>query len=187
MRAYRNEVWDMLGNFFNEHRVIVIPIIQNKITYSLAIAAGNFKIHVYSNRKYKIEVVNRPSIPDNSKYWQVFEDDLQIKIFLEILDEFSNTIIYGENQSLENVEDDKGFAVGDEEQKNMKGMIGGKDIIHLRSNFIPKGLIPLEKLFDINHVTKTHKVQPHEDEIQDKNIGTEDQPKIIKLSKALPT
>ena len=27
MRSYRNEFWDMLGNFFNEHRVMVIPII----------------------------------------------------------------------------------------------------------------------------------------------------------------
>ena len=55
---------------------MVIPRIQNKLTDSLASAAGAFKIHVYPNRKYKIEVVDRPSIPDNSKYWQVFEDDL---------------------------------------------------------------------------------------------------------------
>ena len=66
----------MLGNFFSEHKVMVIPRIHNKITNSLAYAAGDFKIHVYSNRKYEIEVVNMPSIPDNSKYWQVFEDDL---------------------------------------------------------------------------------------------------------------
>ena len=46
MRAYRNEVSDMLGNFFNEHRVIVIPIIQNRIIDSLETVAGNFKIDV---------------------------------------------------------------------------------------------------------------------------------------------
>ena len=63
-----SEVWDMLGNFFNEHREIVIHIIQNKIAYCLEIVAGNFKIQVYSNRKYKIEVVNRPSIPNISNY-----------------------------------------------------------------------------------------------------------------------
>ena len=72
MRAYNNEVRDMLGNFFNEHREMVIPIIHNKIVDSLANTDGNFKIHVYSNKKYKIEVVNRPSIHDNSKYLQVF-------------------------------------------------------------------------------------------------------------------
>ena len=42
MRAYRNEVWGMLGNFFTEHRVMVIPRIQNNIAYSLDFAAGDF-------------------------------------------------------------------------------------------------------------------------------------------------
>ena len=54
MRAYINEVWDMLGNFFNEHRVMVIPRIQNKIENYLASAAGAFKILVYPNIKYEI-------------------------------------------------------------------------------------------------------------------------------------
>ena len=51
-----NEVWDMLGNFFNEYRVMVIPRIQNKIVDPLATTVGNFKILVYSNNKYKIKV-----------------------------------------------------------------------------------------------------------------------------------
>ena len=46
-------------------------------------------------------------------------------------------------------------------------MIGGKDIIQLKSNHIPKGLITLEKIFDQNDVAKYPKVQPNEDDIQD--------------------
>ena len=87
----------MLGIFFNEHRVIVIPRIQNRIVGSLATTAGNFIIPIYSNKKYKIEVIDRPSIPNHSKYWQVFEDYLEIKIFLEISDEFTNTVEENEN------------------------------------------------------------------------------------------
>ena len=83
-RAYINEVWDMLGNFFSEHRVMVIPRIENMIVDSLATIARKFKIPIYSNKKYKIEVVNRPSIPDNYKYWKFFEDDLQINRLLEM-------------------------------------------------------------------------------------------------------
>ena len=64
-------------------------------------------------------------------------------------------------------------------------MIGGKDIIQLKSKFIPKGLIPLDNLFDRNDVSKKPKVQPNEDDIQDQNIGTKDDPKIIKLSQSL--
>ena len=72
MRDYKNEFWDMLGNFFSEHRVIVILSIENMIVDSLATAARNFKIPIYLNKKYNIEVVNKPSILDNYKYWQVF-------------------------------------------------------------------------------------------------------------------
>ena len=107
MRAYRNEFWDMLGNFFTKHTVMVIPRIQNQIADYLATIAGNFRVPIYSNKKYKIEVVNRPSIPDNFKYWQVFEDDLQIKRFLEMSDEFFNTNIDAENQNSENIQDDE--------------------------------------------------------------------------------
>ena len=64
-----------------------------------------------------------------------------------MLDEFSNTIINGENHNLENAQDNEGFAEADEEHKNMKGVIGGEDIIQLKSSFIPKWITPLEKLF----------------------------------------
>ena len=53
---YRNEVWDMLEKFYIENRVMVIPIIQNRIADSLATSAGKIKILVYSNKKYKIEL-----------------------------------------------------------------------------------------------------------------------------------
>jgi hypothetical protein len=38
--------------------------------------------------RYDVEVKYRPSIPDNVKHWKVFEDDLEIKRFLETVDEF---------------------------------------------------------------------------------------------------
>ena len=113
MRDYRNEVQDMLGNFFNEHRVMVIPRTQNNIVDLQDTTIGNFKVPVSSNKKYKIEVVNRPSIPDNSKYWKFFEDYLQIKIFLQMSDEFSKNVINGENQNMEIVEGDEELVIGE--------------------------------------------------------------------------
>ena len=67
----------------------------------------------------------------------------------------------------------------------MKGNLGGKDIIQLKSNFIPRGLIPLEKLFDQNDVAKDPKVKPADNAIEDRNIGTEENPKIVKISRNL--
>ena len=63
---------------------------------------------------------------------------------------------------------------------------GGEDIVQLKGNHIPRGLIPLEKLFDQNDVTKNPKMKLVDDAFEDKNIGTEENPKIIKLSKSFP-
>ena len=67
-RAYRNEVSDMLENLFVEHRVTEIPRMQNQVADSLATTAGNFKVRIYYKKKYKLDIVNRPSILDNSMY-----------------------------------------------------------------------------------------------------------------------
>ena len=160
MRAYRNEVWDMIGNFFIEHTIKVIPIYENTVVDSLAVAAGKFKTPSAGQKEYQVDIVNRPSIPDNYKYWQVFEDDMQIKRFLELSGEFVNTHIDAENDNCENFQD----AEESEEEKNgtekLKGTLGGKNIIQLKNNFIPRGLIPLENFFDQNDVAKDPKVKP---------------------------
>ena len=67
--------------------------------------------------------------------------------------------------------------------KKLKGTLGGKDIIQLKSNFIPRGLIPLEKLFDQNDVAKDPKVKHVDNVIEDKNIDIEENTRIVKLSK----
>ena len=84
MRAYRNEVWNMFGNYFTEHKIRVIPRYENTVDDSLDVDVGKFKTPTASQRKYKVDIVNRPSIPDNSKYWKVFEYDMQIKRFLAV-------------------------------------------------------------------------------------------------------
>ena len=47
-------------------------------------------------------------------------------------------------------------------------------------------MIPLEKLFYQNDVAKDPKVKPVDDAIEDKNIGTEETPWIVKLSNNFP-
>lgn len=77
---------------------LFIPRDEN-ITYeSLATLSSIFRILFYPNKKCEIEVKHRPSIPDNSKHWQVFDDDQQIKRFLEMTEEFENTYIDEENK-----------------------------------------------------------------------------------------
>jgi hypothetical protein len=64
---------------------------QNKQVDSLAKADATFVPPIVLKLKYHIEMKHRPSIPDNFKHWKVFEDDEQIKQFLEMVDEFSET------------------------------------------------------------------------------------------------
>jgi hypothetical protein len=55
---------------------------------SLAISGSNFRIPIPPKIKYDVEVKYMPYISDNVKYWKVFEDDLELKIFLILLMNF---------------------------------------------------------------------------------------------------
>ena len=55
----------------------------------------------------------------------------------------------------------------------------------MKTNTFPKGLVPLEKLFDQNDVAKNLGVAPNDAEVEECNIGTDNQPNIIKLSNNL--
>jgi hypothetical protein len=58
--------------------------------------------------------------------------------------------------------------------------------LHLKSNVLPSGLVPLEYLFDFNDVAKKPKIEASGKEVEDVNIETEEKPGILKLSKSLP-
>jgi hypothetical protein len=53
-----------------------------------------------------------------------------------------------------------------------KNPIIGKDIMQLKNKIIPKGLVPLEKLFDNNDVAKSPKITTNDGDVEDCNIGT---------------
>ena len=74
MRYYRNLDLDLLDDIL-EHQLIIIPREQNVRADALAVFANLFKILIHPNKKYEIQVKNRPAVPANLKYWQFFEDD----------------------------------------------------------------------------------------------------------------
>jgi hypothetical protein len=57
--------------------------------------------------------------------------------------------------------------------------------VELKTNHIPRGLVPLERLFDSNDVSREASMKNQEEEITNCNIGTTKNPNIIKLSKEL--
>jgi hypothetical protein len=91
---------------------------------------------VYSRN---VEIKYRPSVPDSVRHWKVFEDDLQIEEFLQSIDEFSALHI-----------DQDPDPEGDPHSEVFLNEISIHQIIQLPSNHIPRGLVPLERLFDGN-------------------------------------
>ena len=99
--------------------------------------------------------------------------------------EFVNTQIENKSADFENFQDVDEDEEGVAKIEKLKGSLERKDTGQLKSNHIPRGLISLEKLFDQNDVVRDPKFKPVEKVVEDKDIGTEENPRIIKLSKKL--
>jgi ribonuclease HI len=138
LRSYRNELWDLVGNFFSQHAISFIPREENFVADSLAVSSSNFRIPILPKLKYDVEFKYRPSISNNVKY---------VDVFLNI--------------------------------------IANHRIVKLPSIHIPKGLVPLEKLFDENDVVVKGKVSTGNAGITKCNLGIEKDPKYVKLSRKL--
>jgi hypothetical protein len=105
---------------------------------------------------------HRPKVRDNIKYWQVFEGDKQVEIFLLMSGEFANINIddeycCDENESIDACSNNDPF----------QNQIAGRDIVQLKNNIIPKELVPLEKLFDENDVARNPKVAANDEDVED--------------------
>ena len=114
-------------------------------------------------KKFKVELASVPSVPDNVKNFQVFEDDRHILKFLTNLDVFTAQIIDRE--------------VDEEAEINLEG------IMSLKTNTIPKGMIELERIFDMDQFNKIPYQPTGGDECKKVNFRTEESPKIVHIGK----
>jgi ribonuclease HI len=89
LRNYRNEVWDLIDNFFLAFNISFIPRGENTLADSLAVSASLLKFPLPPMTKNDVDIRYRPSMPDNVKHWKVFEDDSELERFLQSVDEFS--------------------------------------------------------------------------------------------------
>jgi ribonuclease HI len=181
LRTYRNCAWDLMENFFSSIKVHFIPRTENLHADALAKAASTFSPPTYVKLKYHIEIRYKPSIPDNVRHWQVFEDDEQIQKFLIAIGEFSETHPDQENQN-----DPMWIMQEDEDPETFREKIADHRMLVLKNNQIPKGLIPLQRLFDQNDIPVKSTLQPQPEEVEDCDIGTGKEARIVKISKFLP-
>jgi ribonuclease HI len=159
LKKYR----DMAQNIskgFRKLSIEAIPREENHVADALAVSASTLQpCEGPLHDQCKMEVLFRPSIPDNLEHWQVFEDDDQIIRFMENSKEFTGTQIdfLAESMDLE--------------------------VINLQNNTLPKGCIPLEDLFDRHDVFKGRRNNKQVEDALEFNIGTEIDPRTIKIGK----
>eukprot|EP00253_Pinus_taeda_P026870 PITA_26870 len=160
MRAYRNVVLDIL-KLFSDHTLTCVLRIQNGVVDGLAKAASNLKIPMNSSNNFEIHVKHRPTVLDNQRCWQVFQDDVDINQFLQNKGKFKDTSI-----DTEHVDGSDDIQVSQME------------VLQLKDNVIPKGLIPFEELFDQDDVARKPTLRPTKKGVEEVNIGLAENPKM---------
>jgi hypothetical protein len=95
---------------------------------------------------------------------------------LKTIEEFSNISI---DQDEEDGEAE--VHVADILQDN----IVGHKIIELKTNHLPKGLVPLERFFDQNDVSRKVVIQTEEIDVVDCDINLDSNPRLVKISRKL--
>ena len=100
LRNYVQEFWDMIEQNFSTFNITHVKREENQLADSLAIAASTFKIPINLHSTYDVQVKHKPSVLDNIKHQHIFQDDQQIKKFLECVDDFSENIVDQEQEDL---------------------------------------------------------------------------------------
>jgi len=145
----------MIDNFFDAFNITSVPREKNIEADPLATTDRTFKPPLILKIKHEVGMRYIASILENIKHWQLFEDDKQIRRFLKMVEEISATDIDQEGVSGTETSEQEKVTPSEEEDithASLVNQIAGHKILHLKSNFIPKGLVPLEKIFDGNDI-----------------------------------
>jgi ribonuclease HI len=163
LRGYRNAIWDMI-NDLDALDLIAIPREQNSKADELAVAASTLQLpDSLIDENISVEVIFRPSIPDNMNHWQVFDDDKQVIKFLTHMHEFSD---FGINTIKE-------------------GCIYTGNVDKVKTP--PRRVVSLERNFDKldGHKQKEDSKKKLCDHLE-VNIGTVEEPRMVKIGKTTP-
>jgi ribonuclease HI len=172
LKRCQSEVWNLMNKFstFNIHS---IPRLNNSEDDFLSnVASKLFLAECLSPNAFSIELLFRPSVPDNITNWRVFNDDQQIISFLHMEETFQGTVI-------------------DEctHDKNLRDFMVIPDLRSPESssnmvNFIPKSVVRLEKFYDLQDKFKKSvncKTNSSSLTYEKVNLGTKDNPQCINL------
>jgi ribonuclease HI len=172
LKCYQSEVWSLI-NQFSTFNINFIPRSSNVEADLLAnVASKLLPADGLSPNAFSVELLFRPSIPNNITSWRVFEDDQQIINFLHMEETFQGAII-DEQSHDDNLSD---FTV----IPNLKPPEALSDMV----NFIPKSVVRLEKFYDFEDKFKKKvncKTNSSLLDYEKVNLGTNENPQYINL------
>jgi ribonuclease HI len=159
LKRYR-DVAQTLSKSFRKFSIEVVPQEENHVVDSLVVSASTLQPYQEPLHDLcRMEVLFIPFVPDNLEHWQVFEDHDQIIRFMEKSKEFTDSQVAFLDDFMD------------------------LEVINLQSNTLPKGCVPLENLFDKHDVFKGKRANKQVEEAPEFNIGTEMDPRMIKIGK----
>jgi hypothetical protein len=178
LRNYQQEVHRLIEHF-EAFNTTLVRRTKNTVANSLAIASSRLSpLEDYEASRFSVELLYKPSVPNNISNWKVFEGDEHIIDFLTNQENFKDVDI-----------DDEVFQ-DQIEETNFQEQRGETDHSSKKPRFhmIPKGVANLENLFDLRERfkgsmnTKTGSSCPIYETI---NLGTSETPKNINLGKTM--
>jgi hypothetical protein len=172
LKCYQSEVWSLI-NEFSAFNINSIPRSNNAEVDLLAnVASKLLPTEGLSPNTFSMELLFRPSVPDNITNWRVFDDDQQIINFLHMEETFQGTVI-DEQTHDDNLHD---FTV----IPNPKSSEALSDMV----NSLPKSVARLEKFYDFeDKFKKTVNCKTNSSSLtyEKVNLGTSENPQCINL------
>jgi ribonuclease HI len=172
LKCYQSEVWSLM-NKFSSFNINSIPRLNNAEADLLAnVASKLLPAEGLSPNAFSVELLFRPSVPDNITNWRVFDDDQQIINFLHMEETFQGVVI-DEQTHDDNLHD---FTV----IPNPKSPEALSDMV----NSIPKSVVRLEKFYDFEDKFKKMvncKTNSSSLSYEKVNLGTSENPQCINL------
>jgi ribonuclease HI len=172
LKCYQSEVWSLI-NKFSAFNINSIPRSNNAEADLLAnVASKLLPAEGLSPNAFSVELLFRPSVPDNITNWRVFDDDQQIINFLHMEETFQGAVI-DEQTHDDNLRD---FTV----IPNPKPPEALSDMV----NPIPKSVARLEKFYDFeDKFKKTVNCKTNSSSLsyEKVNLGTSENPQCINL------
>jgi ribonuclease HI len=169
LKNYQSEVWELI-KYFTAFNINIVPRSLNSDVDLLENVASRL---IPSNKlmpdSFSVELLYRPSIPNNIVSWRVFDDDQQLINFLHLKDTFKDSIIdEGQHDILMNTDNN--------DDTKVVGM----------SNNIPRSVVRLEKLYDLQDKFKkvtNCKTNISYLQFETVNLGSEFSPQNVNLGK----